>query len=97
MKGNNKKINFLGNKVFKDAKLRNVIKSEEGRFWKFISRDKYLNEQKVKLDEKLLFNFFKNKGYYQVKIKSSFAKTIDNQFFELNFNIDSGNKFFLII
>ena len=89
-----KKINFLGNKVFKDAKLRNVIKSEEGRFWKFISRDKYLNEQKVKLDEKLLFNFFKNKGYYQVKIKSSFAKTIDNQFFELNFNIDSGNKFF---
>jgi len=89
-----KKINFLGNKVFKDAKLRNVIKSEEGRFWKFISRDKYLDEQRVNLDKNLLFKFFKNKGYYNVKIKSSFAKTIDNQFFELNFNIDAGDKYY---
>ncbi len=89
-----KKINFIGKKIFKDAKLRNVIKSEEGKFWKFISRDKYLDEQRVQLDEKLLFNFFKSKGYYNVKIKSSYAKTIDNKFFELNFNIDSGDKFY---
>ena len=89
-----KKINFIGNKIFKDAKLRNVIKSEEGRFWKIISTDKYLNEQKVKLDESLLFKYFKNKGYYNVKIKSSYAKIIGNKFFELNFNIDAGNKYY---
>ncbi len=89
-----KKINFIGNKIFKDATLRNVIRSEEGRFWKIISRNKYLNEQLVNVDEDLLFKFFKNKGYYNVKIKSSYAKTIDNKFFELNFNIDAGNKFY---
>ena len=89
-----KKINFLGNKIFKDSKLRNIIKSEEGRFWKFISRDKYLDEQRVKLDKALLLKFYKNKGYYNVKVKSSFAKTIDNKFFELNFNIDAGEKFY---
>ena len=89
-----KKINFIGNKIFKDSKLRNVIKSEEGRFWKIISSDKYLNEQKVKLDESLLFKYFKNKGYYNVKIKSSYAKIIGNKFFELNFNIDAGNKYY---
>tara|TARA_B100001123_G_scaffold52898_2_gene55474 strand:+ start:447 stop:2708 length:2262 start_codon:yes stop_codon:yes gene_type:complete len=89
-----KKINFKGNKIFKDAKLRNVIKSEEGKFWKFISRDKFLDQQRVMLDERLLLKFYKNKGYYNAKVKSSYAQTINNEFFELNFNIDSGEKFF---
>ena len=30
------KINFLGNKVYKDRKLRNLITSEESKFWKFV-------------------------------------------------------------
>ncbi len=89
-----KKINFQGNKIFKASKLRNVIKSEEGRFWKFITNDKYLDERKIKNDENLLRNFYKNKGYYNVDIKSSYAKNINNEFFELNFNIDSGDKFY---
>ncbi len=89
-----KKINFQGDKIFKDSKLRNVIKSEEGRFWKFITSDKYLDERKIKNDENLLRNFYKNKGYYNVDIKSSYAKNINNEFFELNFNIDSGDKFY---
>ena len=89
-----KNINFQGNKIFKDSKLRNVIKSEEGRFWKFITSDKYLNEGKIQLDENLLRNFFKNKGYFKVDIKSSYAKNINNEFFELNFNIDAGEKYF---
>ena len=55
---------------------------------------RFLDEQKVKLDESLLFKYFKNKGYYNVKIKSSYAKIIGNKFFELNFNIDAGNKYY---
>ena len=35
-----KKIKFIGNKVFKDNKLRKVIISEESKFWKFISTKK---------------------------------------------------------
>jgi len=31
-----KKIKFIGDKVFKDGKLKKIIISEEGRFWKFI-------------------------------------------------------------
>ena len=89
-----KKINFKGEKIFKDRKLRNIIKSEEGKFWKFITSNKYLNERKINIDENLLRSFYKNKGYYDVKIKSSYAKNIDDKFFELNFNIDAGNKYF---
>ena len=89
-----KKINFQGNKIFRDSKLRNVIKSEEGRFWKFITSDKYLDEAKIKNDEKFLKNYYKNKGYFNVIIKSSYAKNINNEFFELNFNIDAGPKYY---
>ncbi len=89
-----KKINFQGNKIFRDTKLRNIIKSEEGKFWKFITSNKYLDENKIKNDEILLKKYYKNKGYFNVKIKSSYAKNINNEFFELNFNIDSGQKFF---
>ena len=38
-----RKISFIGNKVFKDSKLKSLIVSEEYKFWKFISGKKYLN------------------------------------------------------
>ena len=89
-----KKISFIGNKVFKDKKLRNVIVSEEHKFWKFISGKKYLNESTLNLDKRLLKNFFLNKGYYNATINSSFAKLIDDNQFELIFNIDAKNKIY---
>ncbi len=89
-----KKINFQGNKIFRDSKLRNVIKSEEGSFWKFITSDKYLDERKIKNDEILLRKYYQRKGYYNVDVKSSYAKNINNQYFELIFNIDAGKKYF---
>ena len=87
-----KKITFIGNKVFKDKKLRRIIASTEYKFWKFISGRKYLNQNVVSFDERLLKNFYMNNGYYNVKINSSFAKLIDDNNFELIFNINSGSK-----
>ena len=89
-----KKITFIGNKIFKDKKLRNIITSSEYKFWKVISGRKFLNINSVFLDERLLKNFYKNNGYYNVKINSSYAKLIDPYNFELIFNIDAGNKVF---
>jgi outer membrane protein insertion porin family len=86
-----RKISFLGNKVFKDKKLKNIILSEEYKFWKFISGKKFLNDDLVNFDQRLLTNFYRNNGYYNVKISSSFAKLINKEEFELIFNIDAGN------
>ena len=89
-----KKITFIGNKNFKDKKLRKIITSSEYKFWKFISGRKFLNQNSVSFDERLLKNFYKNNGYYNVKINSSFAKLIDVNNFELIFNIDAGPKIY---
>ena len=87
-----KKITFIGNKIFKDKKLRRVISSNEYKFWKFISGRKYLNPNLVSFDERLLRNFYKNNGYYNAEINSSFAKILENNTFELIFNINAGPK-----
>jgi outer membrane protein insertion porin family len=89
-----KKISFIGNKVFKDNVLKRVIVSEEYKFWKFISGKKYLNSNLVEFDKRLLKNFYLNNGYYDVIVNSSFGKLLDNENFELIFNIDAKNKFF---
>ncbi len=86
------KISFIGDKKFKNKKLKSLIVSEEFKFWKFLSGKKYLNEEAINLDKRLLKNFYLNKGYYAVKINSSFAKLVNNNEFELIFNIDSGPK-----
>ena len=89
-----KKISFIGNKIYKDKKLKRTIVSEEYKFWKFISGKKFLNENILIMDNRLLKNFYLNKGYYDVKINSSFAKLINEGEFELIFNIDAGEKFY---
>ena len=89
-----KKITFIGDKKIKENKLKKVIVSEENRFWKFVSSGKYLDLSRIKLDEKLLYNFYKNKGYYNVSVESSSAKVIDESGFELIFNINAGKKYY---
>ncbi len=89
-----KKISFIGNKIFKDNKLRSIIISEEYKFWKFISGRKFLNNSIISLDNRLLKNFYLNKGYKNVKINSSFARLINENEFELIFNIDAREKIY---
>ena len=87
-----RKISFLGNKIFKDKKLKSIIVSEEYKFWKFISGKKYLQEQLTEIDKRLLKNFYLNRGFYNIKINTSFAKLINDDEFEIIFNIDPGKK-----
>ena len=89
-----KKISFIGDKIYKDRKLKSIIISEEYKFWKFISGKKYLNENLISYDEKLLKGFYLNRGYFDVKINSSYAKLISDNDFELIYNINANKKYF---
>jgi len=86
-------VEFIGDKNVKDGKLMNIIASEESRFWKFISQSIYLNSDRIALDKRLLINYYKNNGYYDVKISNSFVEFKNNGSFKLIFNINSGEKF----
>ena len=89
-----KKISFIGNKIFRDNTLRNVIISEESKFWKFLTPNKYLDLNRVNADSIKLNKFYKNRGYFDVNIKSTTATISDDNQFELIFNINAGKKFY---
>ena len=89
-----KDIIFIGDKNFKDKKLLELIASEEYKFWKFITNKVYLNKSLVDLDKRLLKNFYKNNGYYNVNVLDSFAELDNRGFFKLTFNINSGKKYY---
>ena len=88
------KINFIGDKIYKDRKLRSVITSEEDRAWKIISNKKYLDVERVNLDKRLLKSFYLDKGYYQVVINDAYSQIVDEENFVLTFNINAGKKFY---
>ncbi len=88
-----KSIQFTGDKYYKDRLLRNVIISEENRFWKFITNRKFVNQENIKLDKRLLKNYYLNKGHYQVSINDSTIELTENNDFLLQYNINAGPKF----
>jgi outer membrane protein insertion porin family len=89
-----KNLSFIGDKVFKEKKLTEVIVSEEHKFWKFISKNVYLNQNLIDLDIRLLENFYKNRGYYNVNIVNNFIELQSKDgSFNLIYNIDAGKKF----
>ena len=52
------KIEFVGDKKIKDRILRSIIISEEAKFWKIISNNKYVNRDIIERDKRLLRNFY---------------------------------------
>ena len=95
-KGNREKITkifFIGEKKIKTKRLRDVIATEEAKFWKIISRNIYLNDQRIELDKRLLKNYYLSKGYYDVEILSSNVFIEENKGIELTFNINAGKRY----
>ena len=60
---------------------------------KFISKNVYLNKSRVELDKRLLFNYYKNKGYYEVDISSSNVEYSEGEGFVLTFSINAGQRY----
>ena len=86
-------IKFIGDKKIKDKKLRDIIASEEDRFWKFISRNTNFNQKLIDLDIRLLKNFYKSVGYYDVTISSNSAEINDQENINLIYSIDAGTRY----
>tara|TARA_B100001093_G_scaffold388747_1_gene374886 strand:- start:3111 stop:5339 length:2229 start_codon:yes stop_codon:yes gene_type:complete len=87
------KINFIGNKNIKSNRLREIIASEEHKFWKIISRNSNFNENQINLDVRLLTNYYKSVGFYDVKINSNFAQIDETGGIKLVYSIDEGIRF----
>ena len=87
------KISFIGNNSIRSMRLRDVIASEEDKFWKVISKNTILSENLINLDIRLLNNYYKSIGFYDVKINSNLAEL--NKIGEANlvYSIEEGKRY----
>ena len=90
-----KKITFTGDKKIKEKRLRDVIASEEDKFWKIISKNSKFNQNLVGLDQRLLKNYYKSLGYYDVEILSSSAEIKESGHVELTYSIEAGKRYLI--
>ena len=87
------KIKFIGDKKIKDKRLRDVIASEEDKFWKVISKNTKFSQNLVNLDQRLLRNYYKSLGYYDVQVNSNSAELKKSGNVELIYSIEAGKRY----
>ena len=86
-------IKFLGNKSIRSKRLKDVLASEEDKFWKFISRNTNLSESLINLDKRLLTNYYRSLGFYFVKVNSNLAQLDKEGEANLIYSIEEGKRF----
>ncbi len=87
------KINFKGDRKIRDRRLRDIITSQESKFWKVLTRNTNLNESNLALDKRLLTNYYKSIGYYDVKVLSEIVELKEDSQAEITFNINAGKRY----
>ena len=86
-------INFIGNNSISSKRLRDVTASEKHRFWKILSRNTNFTQNILDLDNRLLTNYYKSIGFYDVKITSKMASINDKSQAEILYSIDEGQRY----
>jgi len=86
-------ISFIGDKKIKDKRLRDVIVSEEKKFWKVLSKNTFLSNSNIELDKRLLINYYKSIGYYDVQVLSSNAEIGRENATKLTYTVNAGTRY----
>jgi outer membrane protein insertion porin family len=86
-------IKFIGDKKIKNKRLRDVIASEEDKFWKFLTKNTNFSQNLIDLDTRLLENYYKSIGYREVKVTSKTANFNDQNNIDLIYSIDAGKRY----
>ena len=86
-------INFIGNKNIRSNRLRDIIASEEDKFWKFLTNNTNFSERLINLDLRLLTNYYKSLGYYDIKVTSNSANLNKSGEIDLVYSIDEGTRY----
>lgn len=85
------KINFLGNKVFSDGDLRDVLATKESRWWKFFTSNDTFDPDRLAYDQQVLRQHYLNEGYADFRVVSAVSElTPDREDFFITFTVEEG-------
>ncbi len=88
------RVNFLGNKSFGDAALRDVVVTKESAWYKFFTSNDNFDPDRIEYDREQLRKYYTNKGFYDFRVISSVAELTPNQrSFAVTYTMDEGAKY----
>ncbi|MBL8770162.1 MAG: outer membrane protein assembly factor BamA [Phenylobacterium sp.] len=87
-------VNFLGNKAFSDNDLRDVVVTEESRWYKFFSNNANYDPDRLEYDKEQLRKHYRNRGYYDFRVSSAVAELApDKNGFVVTYTVDEGPRY----
>ena len=88
------KITFIGNREFSESRLREVIRTKQSRWWRFLSSDDTYDPDRLALDRELLRRFYLSEGYVDFRVQSAAAElTPSRDKFYLTFTLEEGKRY----
>jgi len=87
-------IRFVGNRIFDDADLKEVVRTRETRWYRFLSQDDTYDPDRITFDRELLRRFYLKNGYADFKVLSAVAElTPDRNQFFITFTVEEGRRY----
>ncbi|MYE20084.1 MAG: outer membrane protein assembly factor BamA [Rhodospirillales bacterium] len=87
-------INFVGNRRFSDGDLRDVMRTRESRWWRFLSSSDRYDPDQLAFDEELLRRHYFDRGYLRFRILSSSAELLpDGDAFLITIAVEEGDRY----
>ena len=87
-------INFSGNEIYSDAKLRSKLKKTKRKFpLRFWKKSKLIDTDYSE-DKENIVAFYKEKGYRDALIRFDTVISNDEKTVDINLNIEEGNKYY---
>jgi outer membrane protein insertion porin family len=89
-----KAINFVGNRAFTDAQLRDIITTTQSNLFDFLKGTNIYDPDRLALDRELLRQYYLKNGYADARIVSAGAELDrDGSGFFITFVLDEGELF----
>ena len=89
-----REINFEGNEVFNDKKLRSKLKKTKQKFpLRFWRKSKFIEEDYDEGKQNLL-DFYKEKGYRDARIVRDTLVNNEDNSININFDVEEGNQYY---
>jgi len=84
-------INFLGNKIYGDGDLRDVLATKQARWWKFFTSNDTFDPDRLAYDQQVLRQHYLNEGYADFRVVSAVSElTPDREDFFITFTVEEG-------
>ena len=89
-----RRISFIGNRTFSDAKLRGAVATKETRFYRFLTGGDTYDPDRLTADRDLLRRFYLERGYAEFRVVSAVAElSADRKDFFITFSVDEGEQY----